>query len=68
MQYFFKKNHSIQNKNIRQYDVVRVIAKNSLTKEHLTKFSRVLGAKYIDSLFKDKYSYSAIRKQVTDLN
>ena len=52
MQYFFTKNHSNTQKNIKQYDVFLVVSPESLTKDHLIKFSRVLDAKYIEKLFK----------------
>ena len=48
MQYFFTKNHSNKQKNIKQYDIFRVVSLKSLTKDHLIKFSRVLDAKYVE--------------------
>ena len=52
MQYFFTKNHSNKQKNIKQYDVFRVISPQSLTEDYLIKFSKVLDAKYEEILFK----------------
>ena len=60
MQYFFTKNHSNKQKNIKQYDVFRVVSLKSLTKDHSIKFSRVLDAKYVEKLFKADFSYCAI--------
>ena len=51
MQYFFTKNHSNKQKNIKQYDVFRVISLESLTRDRLIKFSKVLDAKYVENLF-----------------
>ena len=51
MQYFFTKNHSNKQKNIKQYDVFRVISPQSLTKDYLIKYSSVLDAKYLEHLF-----------------
>ena len=59
MQYFFTKNHSNKQKNIKQYDVFRVVSLKSLTKDHSVKFSRVLDAKYVEKLFKADFSYRA---------
>ena len=60
MQYFFTKNHSNKQKNIKQYDVFRVISLESLTKDYLIKFSSVLDAKYVEHLFNRDSSYCAI--------
>ena len=60
MQYFFTKNHSNKQKNIKQYDVFRVISLESLSKDYLIKFSRVLDAKYVENLFNKGFSYCAI--------
>ena len=60
MQYFFTKNHSNKQKNIKQYDVFRVISLESLTKDRLIKFSKVLDAKYVENLFNKDFSYCAI--------
>ena len=60
MQYFFTKNHSNKQKNIRQYDVFRVISLESLTRDRLIKFSKVLDAKYVENLFSVDFSYCAI--------
>ena len=60
MQYFFTKNHSNKQKNIKQYDVFRVISLESLSKDYLIKFSRVLDAKYVENLFNKGLSYCAI--------
>ena len=57
MQYFFTKNHSNKQKNIKQYDVFRVISRESLTKDHLIKLSRVLDAKYVVNLLNKDFSY-----------
>ena len=60
MQYFFTKNHLNKQKNIKQYEVFRVVSLESLTKDHLIKFSRVLDAKYVENLFNADFSYRAI--------
>ena len=60
MQYFFTKNHSNKQKNIKQYDVFLVVSLESLTKDHLIKFSKVLDAKYVEKLFNAACSYCAI--------
>ena len=60
MQYFFTKNHSNKRKNIKQYDVFRVVSLESLTKDRLMKFSKVLDAKYLERLFNEDCSYCAI--------
>ena len=60
MQYFFTKNHSNKQKNIKEYDVFRVVPLESLTKDHLMKFSKVLDAKYVEKLFNADCSYCAI--------
>ena len=60
MQYFFTKNHSNKQKNIKQYDVFRVISLESLTRDRLIKFSKVLDAKYVENLFSTDFSYCAI--------
>ena len=60
MQYFFTKNHLNKQKNIKQYDVFRVISLESLTQDYLIKFSRVLDAKYVENLFNKDFSYCAI--------
>ena len=60
MQYFFTKNHSNKQKNIKQYDVFLVVSLESLTKNHLIKFSKVLDAKYVENLFSVDFSYCAI--------
>ena len=60
MQYFFTKNHSNTQKNIKQYDVFLVVSPESLTKDHLIKFSKVLDAKYVEKLFNADFSYCAI--------
>ena len=60
MQYFFTKNHSNKQKNIKQYDVFRVISLESLTRDRLIKFSKVLDAKYVENLFSIDFSYCAI--------
>ena len=60
MQYFFIKNHSNKQKNIKQYDVFRVISLESLTKDYLIKFSSVLDAKYVEHLFNRDSSSSHI--------
>ena len=57
MQYFFTKNHLNKQKNIKQYDVVRVSSLESLTRDHLIKFSKVLDAKYVEKLFNADFSY-----------
>ena len=60
MQYFFTKNHSNKQKNIKQYDVFRVISPQSLAKDYLIIFSKVLDAKYVKTLFNKDHSYCAI--------
>ena len=60
MQYFFTKNHSNKQKNIKQYDVFRVISLESLNRDRLIKFSKVLDAKYVEKLFNADFSYCAI--------
>ena len=60
MQYFFTKNHTIKQKNIKQYVVFRVVSLENLTKDHLIKFSRGLDAKYVEKLFNADFSYCAI--------
>ena len=60
MQYFFTKNHPNKQKNIKQYDVFRVVSLESLTKDRLMKFSKVLDAKYLERLFNADCSYCAI--------
>ena len=60
MQYFFTKNHTIKQKNIKQYDVFRVISLESLTRDRLIKFSKVLDAKHVKNLFSVDFSYCAI--------
>ena len=60
MQYFFTKNHLNKQKNIKQYDVFRVISLESLSKDYLIKFSQVLDAKYVEHLFDKDFSYCAI--------
>ena len=60
MQYFFTKNNSNKQKNIKQYDVFRVVSLESLTKDRLMKFSKVLDAKYLERLFNADCSYCAI--------
>ena len=56
MQYFFTKNHSNKQKSIKQYDVFRVISLESLTRDRLIKFSKVLDAKYVENLFSVDFS------------
>ena len=60
MQYFFTKNHSNKQKNIKQYDVFRVISLESLTRDRLIKFSKVLDAKYVENLFSIDFSYLSL--------
>ena len=60
MQYFFTKNHSNKQKNIKQYDVFRVISLESLTRDRLIKFSKVLDAKYVENLFSVDFSYLSL--------
>ena len=57
MQYFFIKNHLNKQKNIKQYDVFRVISLESLTRDRLIKFSKVLDAKYVEDLLSIDFSY-----------